>query len=83
MPKVKCVVTATYHDSNLCHKCFTGRSVTGVLHFLNNTPVDWHSDKQAKVEIDTYGPENYYARTCIGNILDLRITLRYIGAPIR
>ena len=39
-PKGKHVVTISYHDANLYHNVATGRSVTGVLHFLNKTLVD-------------------------------------------
>ena len=42
-PKVKHVVTVSYYDANMCHNVVTGRSVTGILHFLNKTPIDWHS----------------------------------------
>ena len=82
-PKGKHVVTISYHDDNLYHNVITGRSVTGVLHFLNKTPVDWHSKKQATVETATYGSEYSSARTCVEHILDLRITLSYLGVSIR
>ena len=56
-PKQKHVVTVIYHDVNLCHNILTGRSVTGVIYFLNKTPMDWHSKKQATVDTATYGSE--------------------------
>ena len=59
------------------------RSVTGVLHFINKTPFDWRSKKQATVDTAMYGSEYSSARTCVEQILDLRITLRYLGVPIR
>jgi hypothetical protein len=58
------------------------RSVTGVLHFLNGTPIDWYSKKQATVESDTYGSEFVAARTCVEQIIDLRHTLQYLGVPV-
>jgi hypothetical protein len=61
----------------------TGRSVTTILHFLNQTPIDWHSKKQATVETATFGSEFIAARTTIDQIVDLRTTLRYLGVPIR
>jgi hypothetical protein len=67
----------------LYHNLITGRSVAGVLHMLNKTPVDWHSKKQSTVETATYGSEFSSARTCVEQILDLRITLRYLGVPLR
>ena len=77
------MTTISYHDANLHHNVVTGRSVTGVLHFINKTPIDWYSKKQSTVETSTYGSEYVSARTCIEQILDLRITLRYLGVPIR
>lgn len=73
----------SHHDANLCHNVVAGRSVTGVLHFINKTPIDWHSKKQSTVETATCGSECSSARTCVEKILDLRITLRYLRVPIR
>ena len=39
-PLGKFVVTISYHDTNLCHNVLAGRSVTGVLHLANKTPID-------------------------------------------
>ena len=36
---------------------------TGCLHFVNKTPVDWYSKKQATVETATYGSEFVAAKT--------------------
>jgi hypothetical protein len=60
-----------------------GRSVTGILHLVNKTPADWFSRKQATVETATYGSEFIAARICIEQIIELRMTLRYLGVPIR
>jgi hypothetical protein len=56
----------------------TGKLVTGILHLINKTPLDWYSKKQATVETATYGSE--FIATCI---IDLRSTLRYLGVPVR
>ena len=71
-----------YVDANLYHNALTGRSVTGILHMVNATPVEWYSKKQATVETATYRSEFVAARTCIEQIIDLRNTLRYLGVPI-
>jgi hypothetical protein len=77
-------VTLTHYvDANLMHDVTTGRSVTGILHLVNKTPIDWFSKKQATVETATYGSEFVAARTCVEQIIDLRNTLRYLGVPIR
>ena len=43
-----------YVDANLFHDALTGRSVTACLHFVNGTPIDWYTKKQATVETATY-----------------------------
>jgi len=73
----------TYVDANLCHDMITGRSVTAVLHFVNGTPIDWYSKRQATVETATFGSEFVAARIATDQIIDLRNTLRYLGVPIR
>jgi hypothetical protein len=40
-------------DANLMHDITTGKSVTGILHLINKTPLDWYSKKQAMVETAT------------------------------
>jgi hypothetical protein len=82
-PMGKPVVTTSYVDANLMHDLVTGRSITGILHFLNGTPIDWYSKKMATVETATYGAEFVSARTCIEQLVDLRNTLRYLGVPLR
>ena len=53
------------------------------LHMLNNNTIDWHSKKKSTVETSTYGSEYSSSRTFVSQIIDLRITLWYIGFPIR
>ena len=65
------------------HDMISGRSVTGILHFLNQTPIDWYSKKQATVETATYGSEFVAGRTCVDQVVELRTSLRYLGVPIR
>ena len=76
------VTTTTTIDANLNHCLATGKSLTGCLHFVNKTPVDWYSKKQATVETATYGSEFVAAKTATEQIMDIRQTLRYLGAPI-
>ena len=64
-PLGKCVTLTHYVDTNLLHDILTGRSVTACLHFVNATPIDWFSKKQAAVETATYGAEFVAARTCV------------------
>jgi len=81
-PRGNSVVTTTYVDANLFHDMISGRSVTGVLHLLNMTPVDWYSKLQTTVETATFGSKYVAARTATEQILDLHLTLRYLGVPL-
>ena len=60
----------------------SGKSVTGILHFFNKTPIDWYSKLQSTVETATFGSEYIAARICTEQITDLRTTLRYLGVPV-
>ena len=70
-------------DANLMHNVITGHSVTGTLTLVNKTILDWYSKKQATVETATYGSEFVAARTATEQMIDLRVTLRYLGANLR
>jgi hypothetical protein len=78
----KYVTLTHYADANLFHDIITGRSVTGILHLVNKTPIAWYSKKQATVETAAYGSEYVAARTCVGQVMYLRLTLRYLGVSI-
>ena len=39
-PKGKPVRLTNYVDANLMHDRFTGQSCSGILHFVNQTPID-------------------------------------------
>ena len=82
-PLGKYVQFTHYVDANLMHNVLTGKSLTGVLHFANQTPIDYFSKKQATVETATFGSEIVAARTATEQIIDLRYTFRYLGVPIR
>jgi len=81
-PRGNSVVTTTYVDANLFHDMISGRSVAGILHLLNMTPVDWCSKLQSTVETAVFGSEHVAARTATEQILDLRLTVRYLGVPL-
>jgi hypothetical protein len=48
------VLHTAYVDANLHHDILTGRSVTGILHLFNKTPIDRYSKKQSTTETATY-----------------------------
>ena len=82
-PLGKFVTTTHFVDANLMHCAATGRAMTGILHLVNKTPMDWFCKKQGTVETATYGSEFNAARACVEQIMDMRTTLRYLGVPIR
>ena len=69
----------TYKDSDHTHDVLTRKSATGILLFLNNTPVRWISQRQKTVEISTYGSELVAAKTATELILEYRYKLRMMG----
>jgi hypothetical protein len=77
------VTLSHYVDANLMIDIAMGRSVTGILHLINKTPIEWYSKKQATVETATYGSEFVAARVCVEQIVDLHNTLCYLGVPVR
>jgi hypothetical protein len=81
-PKGKPFRTTTYADANLMHCLVTGRSMSGIIHMVNQTPIQWFCKKQNVVETATYGSEFMVARQATEQIMDLRYTLRMMGIPI-
>jgi hypothetical protein len=81
-PLGKSAVCSHYTDANLYHDMINGRSVTGIMHFANSTPIDTYLKRQSTVETATYGAEFVAARIATDRIVDLSNTLRYLGVPI-
>ena len=75
-PKVRITV---YKDADHAHDLVTRRSVSGVLLFLNNTPVKWVSKRQKTVETSTYGSELVAGKVATELILEHRTALRMMG----
>jgi KUP system potassium uptake protein len=81
-PKGKPVRTSSFVDANLMHDLTTGRSATGIIHLVNQTPIEWFSKRQNTVETATFGSEFVAARQCTEQVYDLRYTLRMMGIPL-
>ena len=67
------VVLTHYVDVNLYHDMLIGRSVTGIIHFINQTPIELFSKKQATAKSATYRSKYVAARICVEQIIDLGI----------
>ena len=76
------VITTHYVDANLNHDVSTGRAVTGIIHCLNQTPVEGYCKRQLTVQTATFGSEMVAARTATEQVMEIRLALRYLGVPI-
>ena len=81
-PLRKSIKMITYVDTNLMHGLVMGKSVTGISHLLNQTPVEWFTRRQPTVKTATYGADFMVARTATKQILEMRTTLRYLGVQV-
>jgi hypothetical protein len=66
-------------DADHAHCEVTRRSVTGILVFINSTPVRWYSQMQKTVETSTYGSELVAARIATDIAMEFRYTIRMMG----
>jgi len=73
----------SFFDANLSHDLVSGKSVPGVLHQFNKTPVDWCSKLESTVETTApFGSEHVAARTCPEQVIDLCLMLRHLRVPM-
>lgn len=69
-------------NANLFHCMIAGRSVTGILHLVNKTPIDWCSEEQSTDETATCGSEFVAACTCTEQSVDSHNMLHCLGVPV-
>jgi hypothetical protein len=74
--------TTTYQDAYIYHDLVTGRAMSGIIHFVKQTPVISFCKKKMTVEMVTYGSEFMVARQAAQQIIDLRYTLRIMVIPL-
>ena len=60
----------------------TGSSVKTVLHFTNQTPIDWFSKKQSTVETATYSSEFIGAKMAVQQVIGIQMFFLYLGVAI-
>jgi hypothetical protein len=72
-----CFVDADYAGDQV-----TRRSRTGVLLYLNRSPILWYSKKQGSVETSTFGSEFMALKTAVDMVMGRRYKLRMTGIPI-
>jgi hypothetical protein len=66
-------------DADHEHCEVTRLSVSGVLVFINSTPVRWYSKMQKTVETSTYGSELVAARIATDIAMEFRYNIRMMG----
>jgi hypothetical protein len=81
-PRGVSVVTSCFVDSNHAGCQLTRQSHTGVLIFVNNAPILWHSKRQNTVESSTFGSDFVALRMAVDMIEGLRYKLRMMGIPL-
>ena len=82
LPKGKPVRITVYVDADHAHDQVTRRSVTGIVLFLNNTPIRVVCKRQKTVETSTYGSELVAARVATELVMEMRYMLRMLGVPL-
>lgn len=75
--KITCFVDAD-HGGDLV----TRRSHTGIIIFVNNTPVSWFSKRQTTVEVSTFGSEFVALRLAVERCEALRYKLQMFGIAL-
>lgn len=72
----------TFVDSDHAGDKVTRRSRTGVLVYLNSTPIVWYSKKQNSIETSSFGSEFTAMKTGVEISEGLRYKLRMMGVPL-
>ena len=81
-PLGKPIVLTSQVDANLHHDMITRRSVTAMLHFANQTPIDWFSKKQLTVETATCGSEFVAAKMAVQQVVGIWMFFWYLGVAV-
>ena len=74
-PKAKTAQVMAFCDSALAACKVSGKASTGVLVFVNQTPVDWHSKLQKPTKTAVCGAEFSAAQTGMEKLMDILATL--------
>jgi hypothetical protein len=84
MPEAKGrpVQMTAFVDSDHAGDTVTRRSRTGVLIFVNRSPIVWYSKKQGSVESSSFGSEFAAMKTAVELVEALRYKLRMMGVPL-
>ena len=78
----KSINMTTFVDADHASYVTTRRSVSGIIHFLESTPVMFYVGRQKTVETSSYGSEAISARIATEQITAIRYRLRMMGVPV-
>ena len=81
-PRGKPVQLTCFVDADHAGDRVTRRSRTGVLIYLNRSPITWFSKRQNSVETSTFGSEFVALKVATEMIVGLRYKLRMMGVPL-
>ena len=81
-PLGKPVKIAVFCDASHAGCLVTRRSKTGILIFVNGTPIRWYSKWQNTVKSSTYESEFIAMRITTEMLLALRTSLRMLRVPL-
>lgn len=81
-PKGVTMRTTTFEDACLMFCKVTGKSMEGIISFLNQTPVEWYCKLQSTVETASFGSEFGVAKNGADQAISLRASLMAMGVPL-
>jgi hypothetical protein len=71
-----------FFDSDHRHDRKTGRSISGIIVYVGNTPIIWKSRRQGAVQTSMYGAELCAMRMAVEEAITIRYMLRSFGIPV-
>jgi hypothetical protein len=78
----KSVMTTCFVDADHAGCRVTRRSQTGILIFVQRSPILWYSKRQNTVETSTFGSEFIAMKIATEQLEALRYKLRMMGVPV-
>jgi hypothetical protein len=81
-PRGKPIQINMFCDAAHANDLITRRSTTGIIIFLQGTPIIWYSKRQNTIESSTFGSEFVAMKIATEMIEGLRYRLRMLGIPI-
>ena len=81
-PRGKAVQINCFVDSDHAGDRITRRSHTGIIMYINKSPISWFTKRQNTVESSTFGSEFVALRIAAEQIISLRYKLRMFGIPV-